>query len=92
MSRQLNMAEKRKNGYVKLELHIGLTESLRKKNTNKNEMKCPHLDWGLGHFRYERVNREGNVVGPRGQCWDMVRVVPTLESFRKKCQWQPMEG
>lgn len=44
MSRQLNMAEKRKNGYGKLELHIGLTESLRKKHTNKNEMKCPHLD------------------------------------------------
>lgn len=31
MGRGLNMAEKRKNGYVKLELHIARKESLREK-------------------------------------------------------------
>lgn len=33
------MAEKRKNGYVKLKLHIGLKESLRKKQNKKTRMR-----------------------------------------------------
>lgn len=34
---------------------------------------------------------EGSGVVARGQCRDSVRMVPTLGSFRKVCQWQPVE-
>lgn len=47
MSRGLNMAEKRKNGYVKLELHIGLKESLREETRMRWNVLIWTGVWGI---------------------------------------------